>query len=168
MLGKIMTPHEAFKRWFEEPIPLLESNPDNAFIALMASFALCERYFKSKLHADGKKADTQNMFLEAATTFGVDKKLFADFWEIYRNGIAHFLQPQIIKGGKNGLDLGWEISADAGFSEFPIYHFRVDENDWVVRINPWHWCKKNIDLWMARPDLLNSLSHVPFGAVYET
>jgi hypothetical protein len=159
-----MTAHKLFKLWFEDPLPKLESSPENAFLAFMASFALFERFIKSKLKKDTGSATKDEFEAEATRVLSLtDPNLFPQFWDMYRNGIAHFLQPKLLK--KDGLRLAWEI--DANFGEVPEYFYRKTKNDWVIRISPWKWSKFTLALWKTRPDVLDYLAQFPFGEIYE-
>jgi len=155
-----MSSKKHFELWFANPLNELEQRSEHgAFLAFMVSFSLFERFVKSKLDAENRNG--KEFFDEDAAVLGIDRQLFGDFWDMYRVGIMHYLQPKI--GKKDGLLLSWEIAAEYG--ELPEYFLDTEENIWFIRISPWKWAKLTVRLWESRPDLLDKLEKFPMGRI---
>lgn len=169
-----MTPLEKFEKWIALPISHIEhSSADAAFIALGVSFSMFERFVKSRMHTEKDALGIRRMDTKQKDAFFykfspqvlgmADQKLFDNFWQMYRVGIAHYFMPMTIEwDGKNWNHL---ISVEDGFKDLPEY-FHDAHFGHVIRINPWRWTERVINLWRLRPDLLEVLPKFPLAEVH--
>lgn len=65
---------------------------------------------KSDIVRRGEKANPEAFMADASRLTVVDTECFDKFWEMYRVGIQHFLQPKNFES--KGVRYGWSISAD--------------------------------------------------------
>jgi hypothetical protein len=168
-----MTPIEKLEKWFAKPIVEIEkTSADAAFLVLSASFSMFERFVKSRMHTEKDALGTRRMnkdekkaffYKFSADILGIpDPKLFENFWDMYRNGIAHYLQPKLIE--IDGKEYGWRISVGGSFKDLPEY-YHDPKDGWVIRINPWRWTERVVNLWRSRPDLLDVLPQFPLAEI---
>lgn len=160
---KSMSALEKYERWFFSPLLELEKmgKGDGAFIALSVSFGLFERFIKSELKRKNIKGNYENFLSEAVSLLEIDKDLFDKFWGMYRDGIQHYLQPKVFTSG--GVTYGWQIGASYG--ELPQFH-QISSVEKVIIISPWKWAVKVVELWRARPELLETFNSHSLGKIY--
>lgn len=169
-----MTPIEKFEKWFASPISHIErSSADAAFIVLGVSCSMFERFVKSRMCTEKDALGIRRMHWKQKNAFFysfsprilgmADEKLFDNFWQMYRVGIAHYFMPQKVEW--DGKTWGHAISVDEGFKDLPEY-FHDAYFGYVIRINPWRWTERVINLWRARPDLLDVLPKFPLAEVH--
>lgn len=168
-----MTPLDRFNQWFANPISEIEhSSADAAYLVLSVSFSMFERFVKSRMQTEkdalkirqmDKKAKEAFFFQFSTHILGMnDEKLFENFWDMYRNGIAHFFQPKVVEW--DGKTFGHLISVHRGFNDLPEYYCDPG-GSWFIRINPWRWTERVITLWRSRPDLLDVLPQFPLAEI---
>ena len=156
------SPAELFERWVIAPLNALRplSNSDGAFVALGMSFALYERYIKSALERAGKKESPDDFREFAAIDLGVDKETFSRFWEMYRDGIQHSLQPK--RYTSKGIRWGWEVSA--AHSKAP--KIITPEKDLrIICIEPWQFIDHVLRLFKVSPELIDLKDSWKFGKI---
>jgi hypothetical protein len=150
---------ERLRLWFKFPVSKLSG--DGAFVVLMISMSLWERYVYALINEEVGDSSKNAFEQRAADLLGIDKDTFNKFWGMFRVGLQHHLQPKIFE--KNGIKYRWEISCD--FPDCPA--LRKDADDLiVVIIDPWKWFNLVFDFWEKRPDLLSRLSEFPLAKVY--
>ncbi len=150
---------ERLRLWFKSPVSKLSG--DDAFVVLMVSMSLFERFVKASLKEQNLKATPEKFRQEAAHILNLDSNLFNKFWGMYRDGMQHYLQPKTFTSGD--IKYSWEISSR--HSKLP--EFRIDSpTHHTVIVNPWEWFSLVFDLWEGRPDLLDKLSEYPIGSIY--
>ena len=169
-----MTSPEKFEKWFAAPISEIEaSSADSAFIVLGISCSMFERFVKSRMKLEKDELGIRQMTKEQKSAFFykfapqvlgmTDPTLFSNFWEMYRVGIAHFFMPQVVDW--NGKKWSHCISVEKGFADLPEYFHDPYFGD-VIRINPWRWTERVVNLWRSRPDLLDVLQAFPLAEVH--
>ncbi len=169
-----MTPIEKFEKWFASPISRIEdTSADAAFIVLGVSFSMFERFVKSRMRAEKETLGIRRMNKEEKIAFFyqfalpilgmTDQKLLENFWQMYRVGIAHYFMPMTVEwDGKTWNHL---ISVEAEFKDLPEY-FHDLHSGHFIRINPWRWTERVVNLWRSRPDLLDTLRQFPLAEVH--
>src|SRR6266478_1594033 len=85
-------PKELFERWFVVPLRLLEHIPsgDGGIVAFANSLYLYERYAKSLIDKDGRRADAAAFHAQFAADFGFAAGSDVEvFWQVARDGFLH-------------------------------------------------------------------------------
>ena len=150
---------ERLRIWFKSPVSKLSG--DDAFVVLMISFSLFERFIKASL--DERNINGKQFPVEAAKVLNIDENVFRNFWEVYRHGIQHFLQPK--KHKDKGVIYGWEINSK--HPNLPTYRVETSQFTTII-LNPWGWFDLVFDLWEQKPELLNQLAVFPIGSIYQS
>lgn len=159
------TPKERFIRWFIEPVERLKEvdGGGGAFVAMSVGFFLCERYFRSKegLIDDHSPAGNAKFKDAAASHFDVNRKFFADFWNIYRNGMQHQGSPKSAVLGN--ISYKWRIDGD-----FPSLPSRWDNaGHTYICINPWGFTELMIRLFLNDEPRIAEISSHELGEIFD-
>src|SRR5688572_30425857 len=85
-----------FEGWFWKPIEKLKEchQGDGAFLAMSASLALCERYYRTVTNTHEGQKDDLTFRKAAAKDLGVEYWKFEIFWKVFRHGIQHQGMPK--------------------------------------------------------------------------
>ena len=154
---------EKFEGWFWNPIQKLKECPegDGAFIAMSASLALCERYYRTITNTHEGQRDDTGFRRAAAKDLGIEDWKFEIFWQVFRHGIQHQCMPKRYE--KNQVTYRWKISE--GFPSLPEFHV-INPHLQEIRINPWGFaaiiCKK----YQSNPAILHDATVHAFAEVY--
>jgi hypothetical protein len=165
MIPSEPTPSKLFERWIIAPLEELREipNSDGAFAALGIAFGLYERYVKSCLQKSGSKEGPDEFRAFGANDLSVDREVFGRFWEMYRDGIQHSMQPK--RYTSKGIRWGWEISE--AHSSTP----RIVEKDKdlrIVCIEPWGFIGEVLDRYKKSPELIDFKDSWKFGKIAAT
>lgn len=157
-----LKPEELFARWVIAPLNALRpiSNSDGAFVALGMAFSLYERYIKSSLERAGRKETPDEFRAFGANDLSVDVETFKRFWEMYRDGIQHSLQPK--RYTSNGIRWGWEISAAHSKSPKII---EPEKDLRIILIEPWGFIDHVLERFKAMPELIDMKDSWKFGKI---
>jgi hypothetical protein len=151
-----------FQRWFARPFKVLEEkldHGDGGFIVLATSCFLYERYAKAILKEHGAMGNTDGIYARLQDDFDVDADTAKLFWEIIRNGFLHFGMPKLFEGGKPIAD-GWQTSN----YDVPM---EIDRSSGVVlKVNPWRFGSRVVELVEARPDTLEINGSFPWASIW--
>jgi hypothetical protein len=151
-----------FERWVKAPIDALRRLPngDGAFAALGIAFAMYERYIKSALAQAGLKETPEQFFEFGANDLRVEVETFKRFWQMYRDGIQHSLQPK--RYTSNGIRWGWEISGE----HLGVPTIITPEADLrIIRLEPWSFVEQVLARYESRPELIDFKDTWKFGVI---
>jgi len=154
-----MTEMERLRLWFRDPVAKLSG--DDAFVVLMVSMSLWERYVRALINEEGGDSSPNGFEQRAADLLNINKNTFNKFWGMFRVGMQHYLQPKVFSSG--GVQYSWKIHAD--YPDRPTLE-KVSDSLIYVIIDPWKWFDLVFGFWEGRPDLLSRLSEFPIGSVY--
>ena len=159
---KEFTPEELFKRWVIAPLDALRALPDGdgAFVALGMAFSLYERYIKSALEHAGRKETPEEFRVFGANDLQVDAETFSRFWEMYRDGIQHSLQPK--RYTSKGIRWGWEISSDHSKSPKII---EPEKDLRIILIEPWKFIEHVLEHFKQAPEMIDLKDSWKFGKI---
>jgi hypothetical protein len=178
---------DRFEGWFWKPIEKLRECPegDGAFIAMSASLALCERYYRTVTNThEGQKdllsykrsgakntddevwkperqRDDISFRRAAAKDLGIEDWKFEIFWQVFRHGIQHQGMPKRYED-RNKVTYRWQIAA--GFPSLPDFHV-VNLHLQVIRIDPWAFAEIICKKYRANPAILHNATVHAFGEV---
>lgn len=158
-------PEVLFHKWYVEPLRVLEglSGGHGGFIALATSCFLYERYAVAVIkNSPGKgKASKDAKISQLAWDFDVDEQTAKFFWEVIRDGLLHQAMPKQLDRGKEAL-LRWEFQHD-----FPKpIELVCEQKQRVLRVQPWLFMHRVIELWLENMDLLEQSDSFPWANVY--
>ena len=154
--------HELFNRWFVSPLEQLKSIPngDGGFIVLSTCCFLYERYAKAIIKQSNKKADRSSMIGQFSADFGTTNETAEEFWSVIRDGILHQGFPKQTEHGEKRLP---------GYILHTSFPSPVDLGDWggeaVLRIQPWLFMYKVIELWQDNMELLDANESFPLPSI---
>ena len=149
---------DRLRLWFKTPVSKLSG--DDAFVVLMVSMSLFERYAKAVLSEQQIKATPEEFRRQSAKILDLEQDVFDKFWGMFRDGLQHCLQPKVFETG--GTRYRWKI--DSAYGERP--RFETSENTIYVTIDPWKWFDLVFSFWEKRPDLLSRLTDYPLGTIF--
>jgi hypothetical protein len=158
-MGKL---EELFDRWFVSPLGMLQSIPngDGGFIALATCCFLYERYAVAIIKKSGRKADKSSLIQRFAKDFGTSEETSEAFWSVIRHGILHQGFPKQSEHGKRNLP---------GYILHYSFVNPVELADWGVepalRIQPWRFMNRVIELWQDNIELLEASGSFPFPRI---
>ena len=153
---------ELFDRWFVSPLGQLESIPngDGGFIALATCCFLYERYAIAIIKKSGKKANKPSLIRQFADDFGTNEETAKAFWAVVRDGILHQGLPKQSQHGMKNLP---------GYILHYSFTVPVELGDWRVepalKIQPWRFMHKVIELWQDNIELLVASKSFPFPRI---
>jgi hypothetical protein len=154
------TPIELFRRWYAAPLRHVESlaNGDGAFVALACSCFLYERYATAMIKETGGKADRSAKITQFESDFKIDNDTATHFWDVIRNGFLH--QGMGMQLGSGSSFPEWSVSKDSPRIEF------LAGSPGQLRIQPWLFRDRVIELWESRPDLLDANGSFPWATIW--
>lgn len=156
-------PSTTFERWFVQPLAKLHEIPngDGAFIALATSCFLYERYAVAVIKGSGGKADRQAKIAQFMADFTTNQATARAFWDVIRDGILHQAMPK--QSGYDGKSLPvWQFHHS--FKQ-PVELGTDPRGLSILKIEPWLFTKKVIDLWRQNLDLLDQNASFPWGNI---
>jgi hypothetical protein len=151
-----------FERWFARPLGVLESLPngDGGFVALAIACMLYERYAVSVITRRGGKINETAKRERFAEDFATDSQTAEVFWNTIRNGLMHGAMPKQAEYGKR-------LPGYVLHHSFPQ---AIDLSDWggqpVLRIQPWRFTNRVIELWQDNVDLLDQSPSFPWPNIF--
>ena len=158
---------DKFDRWVVSPLAALRKIPngDGAFASLSIAFSLYERYLVSKLELLGdsspsKRYELASLDFDSMVTAGD----FQDFWDMFRVGIQHYLQPKNFTKGKDKTRWGWDISEQKGYKKYPVT-VNPEPDLFKITIDPWAFVDHVLVRWKQTPELIDSLDKFVFGEI---
>lgn len=157
-------PKTLFDRWFVAPLRSLEtlSNGDGAFVALMVSLSLYERFAKAIIKNDTlQKANETNFYKRLATDFSITEDQAKTFWEVMRHGFQHQAMAIQSGQGKNSKPK-WLVSGDL---PTPIQYGRSGSEQ-VLLVQPWLFRDVVLKLYEVRPDMIASSQSFPWASIF--
>jgi hypothetical protein len=155
------TAKDCFDRWYKTPLQHIESLPngDGAFVALAVSCFLYERYCVAYLKSTKVKASDDAKRTQLAADFSIDADTANAFWDVIRNGFLH-QGMGLQKTNKNDPLPTWSVS-----HSFP--RLQLDKGPPLhLRIQPWLFRNRVIELWDARPDLIDANTSFPWATIH--
>ncbi|MBC8354545.1 MAG: hypothetical protein H8E66_21325 [Planctomycetes bacterium] len=155
------SPNDSFDRWYKAPLQHLESLPngDGAFVALAVSCFLYERYCVAYLKSKKAKANDAAKRAQLEADFSVDTDTANAFWDVIRNGFLH-QGMGLQKTNKSDPLPTWSVS-----QSFP--RLQLDKGPPPkLKIQPWLFRDRVIELWDARPDLIDANTSFPWATIY--
>ena len=156
------TSQELFDRWFVSPLEQLESIPngDGGFIALATCCFLYERYAAAIIKKSGRKANTPSKIRQFADDFGTNEETAKVFWTVVRDGILHQALPKQSEYGRKNLP---------GYILHHSFTMPVELVDWggepALKIQPWRFKFRVIELWQDNIELLDESESFPFPRI---
>ena len=153
---------ELFERWFVNPLEILQSIPngDGGFIALATCCFLYERYVKSVIKRSGIKANKPSLIRQFSEDFSTTEETSRVFWNVVRDGILHQGLPKQREHGSKSLP---------GYILHHSFTIPVELVDWggepALRIQPWLFMSKVIELWQDKIYLLEESESFPFPRI---
>ncbi len=153
---------DLFERWFVNPLEKLQAIPngDGGFIALATCCFLYERYAKSIIKKSGIKADRPSLIRQFSEDFCTTEETAKSFWTVVRDGVLHQGLPKQREHGSKNLP------------DYILHHsftIPVELVDWggepALRIQPWLFMFRVIDLWQDNIDLLEESESFPFPRI---
>jgi hypothetical protein len=154
-----MNPEDLFRRWFVQPIQLLENKiekGDGAFVALMAVLPLYERAIVGRLKLSGATPNEDAIKAEVRRDLNIDSNVRGKFWSIFRNGFMH-------QGmGLDGITK-WRISSKYGGSPTLLNVKGVD----FICIDPWKFSAHVLQMFKDTPALITASDSFPFADIFE-
>jgi hypothetical protein len=159
--AKMPTPKELFDCWYAIPLKYLEGLPNGtgAFVALAVSCFLYERYATAYLKDNGKSANDKNRIKQLASDFQVDENTANAFWNVVRNGFLH-QGMGLQKNNQGGSFPEWAVSHD-----FPCIALE-EGSPGLLKIQPWLFRDRVLELWERRPDLIEKNDSFPWATVW--
>ncbi|MEK7951778.1 hypothetical protein [Luteolibacter soli] len=117
---------EMVEDWFCGPLSEMSKDRHSAFVVMMVSIALYEKYlrYSTAMKEGDKFSDSAKAFELMASEFGIKKEDCFGFWQDWRNGLLHKAMPKIER-----FPGGYEMSGD--FER--ALHVKGDK----LEINPW-------------------------------
>jgi hypothetical protein len=155
---------DRFNRWFVKPMDMLQTIPDDdgAFITLMASLVLYERYAKAAAKRGKRKATAAAITDLLMENFDVTDDQARIFWNMIRDGFLHQGMP--LQGGRDGKEFPkWIISS--GLPESVAFVKRGGRS--VIAINPWEFRDTVVALYRMNPALLDGSPSFPWASYLE-
>ena len=153
---------ELFDRWFVSPLGKLQSIPngDGGFIALATCCFLYERYAIASIKKSGKKANKPSLIRQFVDDFGTTEETAKAFWDVVRDGILHQGLPKQSEHGRKNLP---------GYILHHSFTIPVDLVDWggepALKIQPWRFKFRVIELWQDNIELLDESESFPFPRI---
>ncbi len=162
-----MSDLDNFHRWFCDPLAKLKEVPDGGagFIVMSIGCMLCERWHRIETgEQDNWRGEK---FKDAAAAYlNINKDFFADFWDVYRNGIQHQGQPKWRKGdGKDRKPYRW-LFHDS-FSDRPTLGTDQTGLEYIC-INPFKFTDLYIGLFLSDPQKLSQADLHSLGEIGNT
>jgi len=171
-----------FQMWFAQPFESLRHKRavagdwDGGYIAIAIGCMLCERYFRAKTDTEKplekseskkkkNKGYNQKFKSEAAKILGISKIKFDRFWTIYRHGVQHQGMPRKVFRTTGGRTVIYQAWISENFTDIPVEEEKG--NVVLVKISPWKFTKKMIDLFTEDPSALEIGFHHAFADRYE-
>jgi hypothetical protein len=156
-------PEDLFHLWYVNPLKTLESEigADAGFIAISISCFLYERYATAVLEqrsTAGAKTK-QEIQQQLARDFEIDERTANYFWDVIRNGLLHGGMPKQ-RDRKKDLPR-WVFSQSF---DKPI-EMADREDDLILKIQPWLFTHKVLNLWKADLDLLEQSRGFPWANI---
>jgi hypothetical protein len=150
---------ETFRRWFCTPLRELEKLPDGdgAFVALAVSCFLYERYATAILKESGTTADDAAKRKQLASDFGVDLRTAEAFWDVIRNGFLH-------QGMGKQVDRGVVLPSWSVSESYPVLVLDAGTPG-HLRVQPWRFRDRVLELWKSRHDLIEANSSFPWATI---
>ena len=152
---------QRFKRWYAKPLRRLKNH--EAFVALAVCCFLYERYAEA-CRKDRGEENCDLTDKEFVRDFDTDQRTARAFRRVIRNGLAHGGMGEL-KEDENTLPKGWWLSND--FEKPVEIKKRKSDGVEVLRIQPWTFRDKVLELWEARPELLTVSNTYPWASVIE-
>lgn len=153
---------ELFDRWFVRPLGKLQSIPngDGGFIALATCCFLYERYAIAIIKKSEVKADKSSLITQFAEDFSTSEETAKAFWSVIRDGILHQGLPKQSEHGKRKLP---------GYILHHSFINPVELADWggepILKIQPWRFMHRVIELWQDNIELLEESGSFPFPRI---
>lgn len=158
----MQTAAQLFDIWYVQPLRTLERLPGGAggFIALGTSCFLYERYAKAILEAEGKPASETNLINQFAEDFKTNNDTAKCFWQEMRHGLLHQGMPK--KKDRGNVQLPpWAFE-----NNFPAVELATYLNGGpILLVQPWKIMNRVIELWEAKPDLLEASDDFPWASI---
>ena len=151
-----------FKRWYEVPLKELEKIPngDGGLVVLGSACFLYERYASALIDERGDKVTEDAKIDQMAADFGVDKDTAEVFWRTVRHGMLHQGMPLMqTRSGKPVA--GWETTSD-----YPAMGTEDHGGNIVLKLQPWKFRDRVLQLWDSRPDLIAKSQSFPWASIY--
>jgi len=149
--------YDRFKLWYLEPLQLLEAMPSGqgGFVALATACFLYERYAVAMLDSQGKKANRVGKVSQLGKDFKVNGETAEAFWKVIRDGILH-----------QGMPLQDENLPAWGFHyAYPAIALEDVNGKPFLKIQPWKFTDRVLELWKDHFDLLKSSGSFPWAAI---
>lgn len=160
----MQSPEVGFRRWYVEPLQTLRELPhgDGAFVAITVSCSIYERLAKTVIDQSGKKVSDQAFYARLASDFEVDVTTAEAFWQVIRNGVAHQGMPKS-KDNRNHKLPPWRFNESFGRA------MELCESDGIreLRIQPWLFTSRVIELWTQNIPLLDASGSFPWANIVE-
>ena len=155
-------PRKLFERWYVRPLRELERLPDGdgGFVVLATCCFLYERYAKAYLRDLGEKESDENVKRQLARDFGVRRDVAEAFWDVIRHGLLHGGMPKTQDRGRTSLP-DWRMH---GAFQEPI-ELVPNGTSTELRVQPWLFRDRVLELYQARPDLIAYDRNFPWGAI---
>jgi hypothetical protein len=155
-------PSVLFKRWFDDPMALLEKelkNGDGGTMGLMVALPLYERYIYVLTQQDPKgrkKYEVVADDLQLATT---DEAV--EFWTTFRHGFCHSGMPFDKDKTQQPLPRVW---MDGGSSWNP--KFVVKNGKRYIQLDPWKFIRRVMGIYRNDPGLLTQHPDAPLMGIH--
>jgi len=160
MVPIMASDRELFDLWYAKPLELLEKMPNGqgGFVVLAIACFLYERYAKSLLKSQGKKANSENMKAQLARDFSVDEESANTFWDVIRDGILHQGMP--IQKANNVNLPPWGFNAS-----YPALLLDEINGQPFLKVEPFKFMHRVLELWEGNFDLLQANESFPWAAI---
>jgi len=163
-LVSISDPEALFQRWFVAPLRLLETleNGDGAFVALLVSLALYERFAKAFIKHDLKQtADDAAFTKKLAFDFSISEREATVFWDVMRHGLQHQAMP-MQSGRSKCITPRWQFKHEL---PKPIQLGGSDVDD-LLLVQPWLFRDRVLAMYEKRPDLIGASQSFPWASIF--
>lgn len=159
----INDPETLFHRWFDAAVAVLEQqlkNGDGAIAALMVTLPLYERYIHITKAGDAVRPFYQIMADDLRLPTADCARLF---WTTFRHGFCHSGMP--FDQDQHGNQLP-KVSFRHDFPTLPTFHTDAATGEDVIRLNPWGFAHRVLDIYRDNPALLDLHPDAPLLPIH--
>lgn len=151
---------ELFSRWYLQPLKVLQDLPsgDGGFIALATSCYLYERYAIAAIIRDGGDGTRDQIIKRLSEDFSIDNEAATFFWDIVRNGVLHQGMPKQQQHGQS-------LPRWAFHHSYPAISLEEVDDQPLLKVEPWRFMERVIELWEANLELLNDNQSFPWARI---
>ncbi|MBK1858253.1 hypothetical protein [Cerasicoccus arenae] len=175
-----------FQMWFSDPFEWLRHKKnlpeerqvsfDGGFVAMSMGCMLCERYFRAKTNTEKplergeskkkkNKGYNERFKREAAKELGISKSKFDIFWAVYRHGIQHQGMPRKVYRKYAGRTITYRSLMSENNTHTPEQE--IDGDIIWIKISPWKFTKRMIELFERDSAALESGFHHAFADIFQ-